>query len=182
MKASRGAAVFGEKHGMPGRSSRSPRFLRVGGPVDSVHASVTFNGPTLDPDALTAALRCRPSAAHARGQTHLIRGVPHPWSAGHWSLDAGPWKKEELSDAIDRVLRRIRADPAAVRKISSQFGGRVFCGISVETWNRGFGLPPSTLARLVAFGLSLGFDIYASNPDQVDWTTSLKSKSRRTRG
>jgi len=163
---------------MPKIRSRSG-FLRVGGYVDEVHAALTFNGPNLDPDALTKSLRCRPSDAHARGQECHVRGTAYRRRAGHWSLDARPWKKEDLAHAIDRLLRKVKANAATVREIAGRFQGRVFCGIETERWNRSFDIPASTLTRVAALGLSLGIDIYANQPNRLDWSRTLRSGNRR---
>ena len=168
-----------DKRMHPPKSPAQSGFIVVGGEVDRVHVSVGFNGPTLEPSALSIALRCRPSEAHARGQTRLIRGVAHPWSSGNWLVDAGPWKKEDVGRAIDRALRKIKADTATVRKIAARFKGRVFCGIATERWNRGFEVPTSTLARIASRGLSLSVDIYAYKPERVDWSPTRRPGSRR---
>jgi len=161
---------------------RQPNWVRIGGLPDSVHVSLSFRGDALKPSVLTGALRCQPSSAHQRGDKGPNRGKEDSWGTGYWSLDAGPWRREEISVAIERVLRMAKCDVTTLRRLARTFDGRLSCGVSTERWNRCFEISSITLERIAKRGLGLIVDIYAQGPELVDVVGRPRKKTRSRGG
>ena len=76
-----------------------------------------------------------------------------------------PWDGDPtiaLGDQVDALLDRLPADPAVWSALHREYHADVFCGLFLEADNRGTELTPTTLARLVERGLTLGLDIYSA--------------------
>jgi len=157
------------------------RALVVGGAIDRVHASLSFTGDDLQPDKMTTRLGCRPTDAHSKGDVKQVGPRRYVKLTGHWSRHAGPWKKEDVGKAIERVMNVVDASPPTLRSLARRFNGRIWLGLSTERFNRGFDLQPTTLKMMADRGLKLTVDIYAYGPGRLDTSSTKTSRRKRSR-
>jgi hypothetical protein len=66
-----------------------------------------------------------------------------------------------LAEQIETLLARLTGDVEIWRSLTEQFEVDLFCGLFLETTNRGLELPASLLRALGNRNLRMGFDIYA---------------------
>lgn len=157
------------KEGM-GSNHRSPPVgappgtVWYGGPVDSVSVSLRIWGQDVDPAELSALLGCEPTEAARTGDT-LVRsnGRTRLVSRGFWHLSSDR-QATVLADQIESLLSKLTNDVAVWQSLTERFDVDLFCGLFLETTNRGVELPAHLLAKLAERRLRIGFDIYA--PDE----------------
>ncbi len=141
-------------------------LAEVGGLVDQSSVTLGIYGDDLDPGAISRVLNCRPTSSHKKGDPPAERDPPlPPWPSGAWLLAVHgqvPKGPEELSR---KLLMRLPADPAVWKKLAARYEVRVYFGIHMDAWNRGFDLSPETIERMGVFGATVGFDIYANADD-----------------
>jgi len=70
-----------------------------------------------------------------------------------------------LDGQINELLNGLSNDLAVWQSLAARFGGRVFRGIFLDSFNEGFDLRPSTLSRLSERGLMIDFDIYGAGSE-----------------
>ena len=58
-------------------------IAEVGGLVDETHVSLGISGPDIQPEEISAMLRCAPTSAHRRGDS---RRLSPPYLEGAWLL------------------------------------------------------------------------------------------------
>jgi hypothetical protein len=135
----------------------------AGGLVDETRVTIGIHGDDLDPDEVTALLRCPPSHSHRRGE--LRPRDLAPWPRGAWLLsveDKAPAAPDHL---LAVLLDRLPADPPLWAMLRARFDVRLGFGLFQGAWNRGFDLSPEVLKRVVDVGLGLDFDIYVSKTE-----------------
>lgn len=125
-------------------------------------ASLTLTGDDLDPDELTRLLRCSPTHAHRKGDSHgSPRGRRYSdWRTGHWSLDAEEAAPGDLDKQVSELLRKVPDDPEVWLDITSRHRACIFAGLFMRDGNEGLILAPQTLLALGSRGLVLELDIY----------------------
>jgi hypothetical protein len=134
--------------------------VRVGGPVQEATVSLRVFGDDLDPAEVTNSLGSPPTKALRKGD--LIPDSRYHLEArtGSWRLESPADKSTDLSKQIDVLLDLVTSDVEVWRKLTARYSVDLFCGIFLDTFNRGFELPPKLLHRLAERGLRIGFDLY----------------------
>ena len=142
-------------------------MIRVGGPVSRTTASLRIGGDDLDPDEITALLRCAPTTSHRKGDIKVgsSTGKKYIKKSGLWSLAAIETGQEDLDKKIVDLLDQVTDDIQVWRAINSRFSADVFCGLFMDRSNEGLGITPSTMARLAERGIELELDIYGPEFD-----------------
>lgn len=144
---------------------RKPAIIaEVGGHIDETRVTLGIHGDDLDPDEVSALLKCSPSHAHRRGDPRP--GKVGPWRSGAWLLSVEGKAPIEPEALLKMLLDRLPADSSTWDAIRRRFALRLGCGLFLDAWNRGFELSPAILERIAAIGASLGFDIYAEGAEQ----------------
>jgi hypothetical protein len=131
----------------------------VGGHVDEASVTLAIYGETLDPDRVTALLRCQPTSAHRKGDRKREGSVPY--RTGAWLLSEQAKPPTTVDDLIDRLLSRLPAEADVWHRVATEFDLQLRFGIFVSEWNRGFGVSNHSLQRVATLGASILFDIYA---------------------
>ncbi len=143
-------------------------MIRVGGPVSRATASLRIGGDDLDPDEITALLRCAPTKSQRKGDIEVGRstGKKYTKKSGLWSLAAIATGQEDLDRKIVDLLDRVTDDIQVWRAINSRFSADVVCGLFMDRSNEGLGISASTMARLGEYGIELQLDIYGPEFDE----------------
>ena len=150
--------------------------ISVGGELLHCRVTLRIKGETLDPEEITRLLGADPTRSRKKGD---IR--PHPrWHieerAGSWQLESSLEPGIALEQHINTLLDKVTSDLSVWTELAVRFGMDLYCGLFLDSWNRGLELSPETLQRITERHLTLGLDIYS------DWTddevgTWLKSET-----
>jgi hypothetical protein len=154
------------------RIPRRRRFLVIGGPVDRIRVSLRICGPHLDPNALTAQLRRRPSYSHRRGDPvdRTGRGSrPH----GMWLLASRCDDDEVLDAHLRDIFGRLPSKRSLWKTLHSRCRVDVSVGVHLERWNRGFSLSSASMKTLAHRGIQIGFDVYGPGNTPIDVSAYL---------
>lgn len=135
-------------------------LVEVGGVVDESRVTLGIHGADLDPDEVSAILRCRPSQAHRRGDPRPPSAPP--WSSGAWLLTVEGKAPTEPEDILASLFAQLPAEPDIWAGLRQRFTLRLGFGLFLDAWNRGFELSPVMLRRVAAMGATLSFDLYAN--------------------
>ncbi|NET91450.1 MAG: DUF4279 domain-containing protein [Kamptonema sp. SIO1D9] len=133
--------------------------ISVGGSVETVKVSLRFLGDNLNPEEISALLKCQPSKAYRKGDIIGSKSSHHIAQTGAWILKGDKEDTGVLETKITRLLECITV-PLTVWEELRSFSGNVFCGIFLNDWNRGLSLSPELMQKLVERHLSIDFDIY----------------------
>jgi hypothetical protein len=131
-----------------------------GGEVDKTSVSLRFSGDTLDPDEISKLLNCQPTNSHKKGDVlpdKRYRGVAQ---TGMWGLSEKKTGEVSLEKQIFQLFSRLSDDLEIWRKLTSQYHSDLFCGLFMDSWNRGIDFSPELMAQISARGLTLSLDIY----------------------
>ena len=141
-------------------------LAEAGGLVDQSSVTLGIYGDNLDPEVISRILGCRPTSSHRKGDPRDNGPRPtSPWPSGAWLLvidGESPESPEELSR---KLLMTLQADPAVWEQLAEQHEVRVYYGIHMNAWNRGFDLSPATIEQMATLRATVGFDIYANAGD-----------------
>ena len=142
-------------------SPENARFLLdVGGEIDSCSASLRLFGEDLDPDAITLMLGAAPTIACRKGDVTRRKVTTRVEPLGKWLLSIDHQTGSTLETLINALLDRVTSNLTVWKELTSRFRVDLFCGLNMESWNRGLSFTPWTLNRIAERGLVLGLDIY----------------------
>lgn len=132
-----------------------------GGPVDSASVSLRIVGHDVEPTQISTLLGCESTEAARTGDV-LTRpdGRTRSVSKGFWCLRSDR-QATDLADQIESLLAKLTSDLTVWRSLTDRFDVDLFCGLFLETTNRGIELPAHLLSALGERHLRIGFDIYA---------------------
>lgn len=150
--------------------SESGERFEVGGPMPWFSASLQLVHEDIDPDVVTETLGIQPDRTMKRGQPRKSRSGRDmsPARIGMWAIDVpkGLIGELDIAGAVGHLLDRIAV---ADRRWNSALAlcpdanVRVFFGLRLDSFNRGFSLPAQLLWRLAQQQIKLDFDIYDGN-------------------
>jgi hypothetical protein len=143
----------------PGEPTGKTVYL-AGGEIDKTSVSLRFYGDTIDPDEISKLVDCQPTDSYRKGDVlpdNQRRGVTQ---TGMWLLSGKKTGKVSLEKQIFELFSRLSDDLEIWRKITSQYHSDLFCGLFMESWNRGIDFSPDLMAQISARGLTLSLDVY----------------------
>jgi hypothetical protein len=127
--------------------------------------SLSISAETLDPDRITSLLGIQPTKVSRKviprpGRPGHARSAP---ALGQWStsLRRDETSEWDVQEAVSLMLNRIRVRDEVWKQIVDNAKVRIFVGLTLDTYNRGFRFAPSVLKRISELGISLDFDVYA---------------------
>jgi Domain of unknown function (DUF4279) len=137
-------------------------MIWFGGPVDKFVVTLRFSGEDLDPNRISALLGCAPTMARPKGAPISSREGAPLAKKGQWHLtiESKDGDCDDVEDGIKALLARLPADPALWASLTSMYKADVFCGLFLETENRGFTVSAEISKTLSDRHLDIGFDIY----------------------
>jgi hypothetical protein len=134
-----------------------------GGPVDRWRVALRVHGEGLDPDRVSALLGCEPTSAARQGD-------PFP-KKGRWLLKIDSRdcdENEDVEDGIKMLLGRLPSDLAVWIELTNTYAVSVFCGLFLESANRGFGISAEVSKLLSDRNIEIGFDLYFEPSDPTN--------------
>jgi hypothetical protein len=141
-----------------------PRIIaEVGGPIDETRVTLGIHGDDLDPDEITALLKCIPTHTHRRGDPRPRSGTP--WPKGAWLLSVEGKAPLDPQALLETLLAKLPDDPSIWESLHERFTVRLGFGLFLDAWNRGFDLAPALVHRVAKMRLPLGFDIYVDGEE-----------------
>ena len=137
--------------------------------VSKTRASLRIFGDDLDPETISALLGAVPTSSTKKGDISVgKRSIEHTAHTGRWLLQAGSRQPGDLDGQIAELLSPLTADMDVWRSLVARFKADIFCGLFIKEMNEGLELRPETLEMIGSRGLTLGFDIYCSAPEETD--------------
>jgi len=150
----------GDLKAAPPRGPTGKTVYLAGGEVDKTSVSLRFSGDTLDPDEITNLLDCRPTHSYRKGDVLQDNHNSRVAQIGMWLLHGKKTGKISLENQIFELFGRLSDDLEIWRKLTSQYHSDLFCGLFMDSWNRGIDFSPELMAQISARGLTLSLDIY----------------------
>jgi hypothetical protein len=139
-----------------------------GGPVDRFTITLRICGGELDPDHVSALLRCAPTQAERKGvPISSPSGSTRIPKRGRWSLTVGSndcGENDDVEDAVKLLLARLPSDPELWTSLTRTYAVDVFCGLFLASTNRGFSISPEVSRLLSDRQVAIGFDVYFDPP------------------
>lgn len=141
-------------------SSPGERIHAASG-VDEISVSLRVFGDDLDPEYVSRLLGVAPSLVRAKGEVRHSGGREVAERTGLWLLEVEYSPASMLADVIEALLDRFPSDMAVWAELTARYRVDLFCGLFLESWNRGVMLPAALLGRLAARGVDFHLDFYA---------------------
>jgi len=136
------------------------QLIRVGGPIDRACVSLRLQGDSLVPSVVSQLLGCLPTGARQKGDIIPDKRYHRIAKTGMWLLKGDLPESTEIEEQVGALLLRTTSDLEIWRNLTSTLDVDVFCGIFLESFNRGFALTPQITRMLADRGIKVGFDIY----------------------
>lgn len=134
----------------------------IGAEIGEVKASLRVFGPELDPERVSATLRCEPTRSWRRGDPHpKVKGRTS--EMGMWQVDSGLGRDRPLVEHLRAILAATTEDLAAWKQLSSEFECDLFLGGTVADLNSWIVLPHDVMKALGDRGVELVFDLYVDD-------------------
>ncbi|WP_340316130.1 DUF4279 domain-containing protein [Rhizorhabdus argentea] len=129
-----------------------------------LHKTVTtlrLFGDDLDPDEITARLRCVPTVGAKKGGGWLTTGGTEKVArTGFWRLEVKDQQPGDLDVQVAELLALCSDDLSAWADLTARFTVDIFCGLFMEESNEGTTLSAETMKELGLRNLPLDLDIY----------------------
>lgn len=135
-----------------------------GGPVDRFTITLRVRGEDLVPNDVSALLQSEATRSEQKGVPVVsCSGITRIPKNGHWSLrldsrDCSP--TDDVEDGIRKLLARLPSEPDVWASLTTRYEVDLFCGLFLESSNRGFGLSPEVTKLISDRGIAVGFDVY----------------------
>jgi hypothetical protein len=130
-----------------------------GGPVDRFKITLRIRGDELNFDRISALLGCRPTKTGKRG-ARAAKGSRWELSIESKDCDA----QDDVEEGIKILLARLPSETALWTSLTTEYSVDLFCGLFMESSNRGFGISAETSRMLSDRHLEIGFDLYFDLP------------------
>lgn len=134
-------------------------------PVARTILTFSVIGDDLDPDELTALLSFEPTHAHRKGDPIVGRDgtVNRHASRGIWQFRLhADSRLTTPAELLEEPLDKLHIGSDAWPTMVSRFQLDATCALFMASPNEGLVLPPELCERIVAAGITLGFDRYAT--------------------
>lgn len=146
----------------------------LGGPLPWFSATLSVSHEQLDPQFITDILGIPPDRSTKRGvaaKSRTGRKLPEA-RLGMWTIEVPRNLSSELdiAGAINNLLTRVEVpEELWLRALMHcpDASARIFLGLRLDSFNRGFSLPSAIVQRLARRHLTLDFDLYASGPEDL---------------
>jgi hypothetical protein len=140
-------------------------WTAVGGVIDETRATLSLQGATLDPDAVTRFLGVNPTRSHRPGEP-IGAGREETRAAGDWMLEVNVSAPEEAEAALSKLFAMLPETDEVWAELNANYRVSLNLMMVVKAWNRGFQLSAPLLSEVTRRGLALSFEVYAE-PQQM---------------
>ena len=124
-------------------------------------AALRITGDSLNPNAISRLLGCRPTLGHVKGQIEPSKGKPIVRETGTWQLDAAGQQPGNLDAHVAELFRRVNNDLSAWATLSGERNIELFCVYFMSEADEGVETSAETLKALGDRGIKLGLRIYS---------------------
>jgi hypothetical protein len=124
-------------------------------------AALRIAGNSLNPDAISRLLGCRPTLGFVKGQVEPSRGKPIVRKTGYWHLDAAGQQPGNLDAHVAELFGRVNNDLTAWATLSSEYEVELWCVYFTGEPNEDVQVSAGTLNVLGDRGIKLGLRIYS---------------------
>jgi hypothetical protein len=145
----------------------SDEWICAGGEIDRVSVSLRVAGEDLNPEFVSQLLGVTPTFAARKGERRKSGERDLVQRTGVWFLELPESSEWELADALTELLARLPGPGAVWDALAERYTLDMFCGVFLNSWNRGFALPPTLLQALGERHLEFGVDIYCNHEPDV---------------
>lgn len=130
---------------------------------NETYAYFTISGPDLDPSEISRQVGILTPDAWKKGELNPHNGRER--MCGRWSLKSRLPRSEELEAHIADVLAQLAANPAAIQKISLDYGGCMQLVGYFHSNYSGLHLSQEIIQGLARYSLSVDHDFYYLHSD-----------------
>ena len=154
--------------------------ILLGGGIPWFSVGLWLTAEDLDPDEVSRLLGVEPDLTRRRGvrwplpdpdgMSTPLRLSSVPACLGVWSIRLKPEQAPgcDVEAAMAIVLDRVAAvAPEAWRRVRADADARLSAALTLDAYNRGFGLGPTLLRRVVELDLELNFEVYEGPDDDL---------------
>jgi Domain of unknown function (DUF4279) len=139
--------------------------IAIGGSIPWLTVALLIEAEDLDPDEITRLLNIEPDQVQRKGVALLPHdGQPRrvPWM-GTWSISLRPEQAPgcDADNAIAKLLDRINVSLPAWHSALAGARARIYLGLALDDFNRGFGFDPLLLRRMADLGVLVDVDIHS---------------------
>ena len=130
-------------------------------------AALRVSGDELDPEEITRALGCMPTASQRKGEVRIGKYTQASVIAriGQWRLDATPTEPADLTAQVGELVGKLTSDLTVWKTISAKYRIDLYCGWFMKGGNEGVKMPPETIKSLSSRFIALDVDIYGPDGD-----------------
>jgi hypothetical protein len=162
-----------------------PGTVWFGGPIDWFDVTLRIISEDLVPDEVTKLLGCQPDEAQQKGKPVFREDgtVMRIARFGAWRLVLKPTETDEwdCAEAMMLVLRRLPSAVGLWKRLTKKYKVDFFVGLSMPSWNKGFGLPPQVMKYLGDRGIEAGFDVYYDGKENSEPDVAPSRRPARRR-
>lgn len=145
-------------------------------------AALRITGDSLNPDAISRLLGCRPTLGHVKGQIEPSKGKPIIRESGAWQLDAAGQQPGNLDGHVAELFGRVNNALPAWATLSREHKTELLCVYFTGDANEVAQASAKTLKILGDRGINLGLRIYSPTEESVrSAALRLAPKSERVR-
>ncbi|MEY2519570.1 MAG: hypothetical protein QOF24_1329 [Verrucomicrobiota bacterium] len=143
-------------------------------------AALRITGDSLDPEAISRLLGCRPTLGHAKGQIEPSKGKPIVRETGAWQLDTAGQQPGNLDAHVAELFGRVNNALPTWATVSGEHKIELLCVYFAGDENEVVQASAETLKILGDRGIKLGLRIYSPAEDVAGSVTPpLVSKEER---
>jgi hypothetical protein len=124
-------------------------------------AALRIAGDSLNPDAISRLLDCRPTLGFVKGQIEPSKGKPIVRETGGWQLDAVGQQPGNLDGHVAELFGRVNNDLSAWATLSGEYKIELFCVYFTREADEPVWASPGTLKALGDRGVTLDLRIYS---------------------
>jgi hypothetical protein len=125
-------------------------------------------GDSLNPDAISRLLGCRPTLGFVKGQIESSKGKPIVRDTGYWHLDAAGQQPGNLDAHVADLFGRVNNDLSAWAMLSSEYEIELWCVYFMGEPDEDVQVSAGTLNALGDRGIKLGLRIYSPTEEDDD--------------
>jgi hypothetical protein len=129
--------------------------------LDHSCAALKIAGDSLEPDAISQLLGCRPTLGFVKGQIEPSKGKPIVRETGCWQLDAAGQQPGDLDAHVAELFRRVNNDLSAWATLSGEHKIDLWCVYFMGEPDEDVQASAETLKVLGDRGIKLGLRIYS---------------------
>lgn len=153
-------------------------------PMPYIHhscAALRIAGDSLNPDAISRLLSCRPTLGYVKGQIEPSKGKPIVRETGGWHLDAAGQQPGNLDAHVTELFGRVNDALPAWATLSGEYKVDLFCVYFTPQENEVVQASATTLKILGDRGIKLGLRIYSPTGEDDDYGSFTKAETGTSR-